>query len=66
MVEKIAGVLNKVSTTFMTDKFATPLRIQRDLVYGALVIPPELDKGGNTASVPKLPPIDWKTAMGLQ
>lgn len=60
MVDKIASVLNKVITTYSSDKFATSLRIQRDLLFGPEVNPPDLDRGGQTGpAFPKLPPIDW-------
>ena len=44
MMDKIADVLNKVSTTYTSDRFATPLRIQRDLLYGPQIHPSELEK----------------------
>ena len=39
MIDKIASVLNKVISTVSADKFATPLRIERDLRYGDEVYP---------------------------
>ena len=60
MADMIASVLNKVITTYSSDKFATPLRIQRDLFFGPEVHPPDLDRSGQTGpAFPKLPPIDW-------
>ena len=45
MAEKIASVLNKVIATYSDDRFATPLRIQRDLIYGPTVHPPDQYQG---------------------
>ena len=41
MADKIVSVLNKVIATYSDDRFATPLRVQRDLLYGPAVHPPE-------------------------
>ena len=65
MIDKITSVLNKVGTVITADPFATPLRIQRDLLFGPEVWAPELERAVGHSLVPKLPPIDWSTAMGL-
>lgn len=64
MVDKIASVLNKVISTVSADKFATPLRIERDLRYGDEVYP-EMSSSNQNSARPRLPPINWEEAMGL-
>ena len=44
MADKIASVLNKVTSTYQNDKYATPLRIQRDFLYGPDIYPPEQER----------------------
>ena len=41
MVDRISSVLNKIVATMGSDKFATPLRIQRDLLHGPEIMPIE-------------------------
>lgn len=64
MVEKMANIFNKVIATWSTDRYATPLRIQRDLLYGPEMHPVELEQ--SIGAAPKrLPPIDWNKEMGF-
>ena len=58
IVDKIASLLNKVLASTERDRFATPLRLERDLRYGMEKHPIELEQ---TAGIrPKrLPPINW-------
>ena len=71
MMDKIVYVLNTVGSIFHSDRFATPLRMQRDLLYGPEIHPSEIEKtpyNSNSSGRPqkKMPPIDWKQIMGIK